>query len=112
MTLQELDFSSEFMLSCLHDETIHGVVVFFDVTFSKTDNKISFSTGPFDKYTHWKQTVFYLDSDLDSKKGDEIHGSIIVNRNEKNPRDLDIFLRTEFVGKRQKINQERLFRLR
>lgn len=33
---------------------------------------LSFSTGPFSKYTHWKQTVFYLQEDLTICAGEEV----------------------------------------
>jgi protein arginine N-methyltransferase 1 len=33
---------------------------------------LHFSTGPFSKYTHWKQTVFYLQEDLTICAGEEV----------------------------------------
>lgn len=41
-------------------------------------------------YTHWKQTVFYMDQVLDLKKGDLIEGSIASRPNAINPREVDI----------------------
>lgn len=73
----------------------------------------SFYSGPRDEYTHWKQTVFYLDQELVANKNESISGTIAVQRNPKNPRDLDIKLSTKFQGKEQAaIEQERLYRLR
>lgn len=112
VTKEELDFESDFELNSTRKDYVHALVCFFDVEFSACDGRIGFSTGPFDKYTHWKQTVFYLDRDLVVNDGDVIRGSIKVNRNERNPRDIDILLRTSHDGSRGQINQQRLYRLR
>ena len=70
-------------------------------------------SGPRDEYTHWKQTVLYLDQELVANKNETISGTIAVQRNPKNPRDLDIKLSTKFEGKEQAaVDQERLYRLR
>lgn len=41
-------------------------------------------TGPESPYTHWKQTVFYLDDYLTVKTGEEIIGTISMKPNVKN----------------------------
>lgn len=35
-------------------------------------------------YTHWKQTVFYLEDYLTVRRGEEISGSMAMKPNEKN----------------------------
>jgi len=35
-------------------------------------------------YTHWKQTVFYLEEYLTVKRGEEIVGTVSMKPNEKN----------------------------
>lgn len=35
-------------------------------------------------YTHWKQTVFYLEDYLTVRRGEEITGSVAMKPNEKN----------------------------
>ena len=66
-----------------------------------------------DDYTHWKQTVFYLDKELVVNRDEKITGTISVCRNAKNPRDLDINLITKHNGKNGgKTEQERFYRLR
>ena len=49
-----------------------------------------FSTGPHTKYTHWKQTVFYLSDDLIVREGEAIKCEIDNRPNDKNKRDLDV----------------------
>ncbi|MBE3043356.1 hypothetical protein IMZ48_12460, partial [Candidatus Bathyarchaeota archaeon] len=44
------------------------------------------------KYTHWKQTVFYLKDVLTVGAGETIDAQMSVRPNEKNRRDLDIDL--------------------
>ncbi len=40
--------------------------------------------------THWKQTVFYLRSKVNVKKGESVEGCIRVVRPKNDPRALDI----------------------
>lgn len=40
--------------------------------------------GPDQHYTHWKQTVFYLDEALTVKKGEEISGTFAMTPNQRN----------------------------
>merc|ERR1719205_240828 len=75
------------------DDYIHAFVSFWDCTFSKCHTRVNFTTAPWAEYTHWKQTVFYLDTSLMVNKGQKINGFIKVHHNEKNPRDLDITLK-------------------
>ena len=42
------------------------------------------SPGPESPYTHWKQTVFYMEDYLTVKTGEEIFGTITMKPNAKN----------------------------
>lgn len=94
------------------DDYLHALVCWFDVVFAATKDKLSFSTGPHSKYTHWKQTVFYLDEPLVVYKGEVLYGEINVKRNAVNPRDLDILLSIDFQGKYPYKKVARPYRLR
>lgn len=110
---EDQDFTTEFSLRVTRDDMVHAIVTYFDIDFSAGHKKIFFSTGPHAKYTHWKQTVFYLKEDLAVTKGDEIKGVYSMTRNAKNPRDYDIELKIDFEGKSgQEVNTEQFFRLR
>ena len=50
----------------------------------------------FVRYTHWKQTVFYLDDYLTCKKGDEVTGVFSMKPNTRNVRDLDFEIKVGF----------------
>jgi len=107
-----LDFESKFSLTITRSDFVHAVVVYFNVEFSKSHTQVRFSTGPRSPYTHWKQTVFYLQDPMVANKGEQFNGSLKVNRNAKNPRDLDILLTTKLIGKMNKPEISRLYRLR
>lgn len=69
-------------------------------------------TGPFTPETHWKQTVFYTDKDLMLEQDDLIKGTIKVQRNPKNFREIDIFLSSFNVGREKLTQQQRWYYLR
>ena len=80
--------------------------------FLQLHKPLSFSTGPFAKYTHWKQTVFYLKDTITVSAGEEIKGTISSGPNDRNPRDLDISVSLEFEGKNCTYKAAQEFRLR
>jgi protein arginine N-methyltransferase 1 len=109
---EDLDFTAPFQLILDKNEYCHALVSYFDVTFSKTHNKVSFGTGPKDKYTHWKQTVFYLEEEMVGNEGDVVQGTISVKRNGKNPRDIDIAITCSKDGKNPREERTQQYRLR
>lgn len=112
VTKEELDFSSKFELTFNRDDYCHALVAYFDVVFDKTHDKIAFSTGPKAHYTHWKQTVFYLDDFTPAGVGEKMTGEITVKRNASNPRDIDIHMKTLHRGKAGTFQNDRHYRLR
>lgn len=108
----DMSFTSPFTIKATRKDIIHAIVVYFDIDFNAAHKKISFSTGPHAKYTHWKQTVFYLQEDLAVNKGEEVHGIITFKPNEINVRDYDITLQVDFENNQQKVHTTQFFRLR
>jgi len=109
---EDLAFKSPFRLVATRDDYCHAFVVSFDIEFSKCHKKIYFSTAPGAPYTHWKQTVFYLDEVLSVKKGEEIRGEWACKPGVKNPRDLDISISYRFKGQYDAIERTQQFFLR
>ena len=72
------------------DGVIHGFVTWFDTLFSHGTNKITLSTSPYKKQTHWKQTLFYVDNPFEVLEGDVISGTINVLKAKENQRELDV----------------------
>jgi protein arginine N-methyltransferase 1 len=111
-TKQDLEFDSVFKLKVERNDYIHGLVAYFECAFTQVHKPIGFSTAPFCRYTHWKQTIFYLEDNLVVCKGEEIEGTISCKPNKKNPRDLDIGVSLDFQGEHSAINKHIQFRLR
>ncbi|VDO93064.1 unnamed protein product [Schistosoma margrebowiei] len=95
ITVPELTFSAPFTLTCKRNDYIQALVTFFNIDFTSCHKPTGFSTGPDERrYTHWKQTVFYLDNGDDDcltvKKGEHINGVMSIKPNERNNlRDSD-----------------------
>lgn len=108
VTSKELDFRSAFEVMVASDGPIHGFVGWFDTVFSRdgeaipvpdsdksignfsTDKLTRFTTGPHDKSTHWKQTLFLLKEPIEAKRGTRIQGEFHCTKNADNERELDI----------------------
>lgn len=90
VTKADLAFLSEFSMVAKRSDYVHALLGYFDITFSCCHKPVYFSTGPADRYTHWKQTVFYLPQDMMVNEGDVIKGRLSCVPNGNNPRDLDI----------------------
>ena len=89
-TTADLAFASPFTLDCRRDDFVHALIAWFDIDFTACHKPIRFSTGPHTKYTHWKQTVFYLREVLTVQQGEQIQGVLENKPNDKNKRDLDV----------------------
>ncbi|QIW95788.1 hypothetical protein AMS68_001306 [Peltaster fructicola] len=89
-TTADLAFSLPFSMNVRRTDYIHAIVAWFDIEFSACHKPVKFSTGPHTKYTHWKQTVFYLQDVLTVEVGEKISGTLSCRPNGNNRRDLDI----------------------
>ncbi len=67
--IEDLDFSNKYELVINRNDNVHALVAWFDIAFDKLPNKVTFTTGPYKKTTHWKQTVFYTEKDLKVYRG-------------------------------------------
>ncbi|MCJ1413112.1 type I protein arginine N-methyltransferase Rmt1 [Ptychographa xylographoides] len=90
VTPADLAFSAPFTLDIRRNDFVHALIAWFDIDFTACHKPIRFSTGPHTKYTHWKQTVFYLREVLTVEQGEQIRGVLTNKPNDKNKRDLDI----------------------
>jgi len=111
VTKEQLDFSSSYELTFFRYDTVHGLLAWFDIYFDKLPNKVEFTTSPFKNLTHWKQTIFYTETDVDVEKGDVLKGSIAVRKSMTNFRELDIKLSCHFSclnGKKDWTQQYKL----
>ncbi|KAL8856747.1 MAG: hypothetical protein Q9178_006705 [Gyalolechia marmorata] len=86
----DLAFGAPFTLDCRRNDFIHALIAWFDIEFTACHKPIKFSTGPHTKYTHWKQTVFYLREVLTVEENEQVHGVLSSKANAIKKRDLDI----------------------
>lgn len=93
--VEDLDFSNNFQLQAMRNELVHAFVTHWTCEFSHCHTRTGFSTAPNAPYTHWKQTVFYLEHDLYCQRGDKITGTFTMKPNGRNKRDLDIMIASE-----------------
>jgi type I protein arginine methyltransferase len=105
-TKDDLDFTSKFKLQANRNDYIHGLVAYFECAFTQIHKPIGFSTSPYARYTHWKQTIFYLQEALTICAGEMITGELSCKPNRKNRRDLDIGLLLNFKGRYSKVDQK------
>ncbi|KAL3822982.1 hypothetical protein ACHAXA_008122 [Cyclostephanos tholiformis] len=112
-TENDLSFASPFRLRAHRSDRVHSFVAYFECAFTRVRQPLGFSTSPFSKYTHWKQTIFYLNDPISVCEGEEITGTIACRPNRKNARDLDISLDINFDGRYSKIISKHVeYRLR
>ncbi|MCJ1470478.1 type I protein arginine N-methyltransferase Rmt1 [Pseudocyphellaria aurata] len=90
VTPADLALKAPFTLACRRSDFIHALIAWFDIDFTACHKPIKFSTGPHTRYTHWKQTVFYLREVLTVEEGEQVRGILESKPNEKKKRDLDI----------------------
>ena len=85
---------------------------FFTIEFTHCHKRVGFSTAPEAPYTHWKQTVFYLEDYLTCTKGEEIQGIFKLRPNPRNARDLDIKISVNFQGELSQIVENNKYKMR
>lgn len=73
---RDVEFNNLYSLKMQYNDNVHALVSWFDTSFSDVENPVVLTTSPMKKYTHWKQSVFYLEKPLSVRKGDELYGSI------------------------------------
>lgn len=96
VTPADLSFRVPYSLTARRSDFIHALIAWFDIEFSACHKPICFSTGPHAKYTHWKQTVFYLRDVLTIEEEEKVSGYLENRPNDKNKRDLDIHISYKF----------------
>jgi len=111
-TKEDIPFNSPFQLQLKRNDYCQALVTFFNIEFSKCHKRVGFSTAPEAPYTHWKQTVFYLDDYLTCKKGEEVTGVFQMKPNTRNIRDLDFEISVNFEGELCSVQETNTYRMR
>merc|ERR1712228_641439 len=111
-TIDDIPFQSTFTLQLKRNDYVQALVTFFNIEFTKCHKRVGFSTAPEAPYTHWKQTVFYLDDYLTCTKGEEIYGVFRLKPNDRNVRDLDFEVDIEFHGELCQLVEQNKYKMR
>uniref|UniRef100_A0A2K6JMF6 type I protein arginine methyltransferase n=1 Tax=Rhinopithecus bieti TaxID=61621 RepID=A0A2K6JMF6_RHIBE len=110
--VEDLTFTSPFCLQVKRNDYVHALVAYFNIEFTRYHKRTGFSTSPESPYTHWKQTVFYMEDYLTVKTGEEIFGTIGTRLNAKNNRDLDFTIDLDFKGQLCELSCSTDYRMR
>ncbi|KAM9591723.1 LOW QUALITY PROTEIN: protein arginine N-methyltransferase 1 [Morphnus guianensis] len=110
--VEELTFTAPFCLQVKRNDYVHALVAYFNIEFTRCHKRTGFSTSPESPYTHWKQTVFYMEDYLTVKTGEEIFGTITMKPNAKNNRDLDFTIDLDFKGQLCELSCSTDYRMR
>ncbi|KAM6033129.1 LOW QUALITY PROTEIN: protein arginine N-methyltransferase 1-like [Chlamydotis macqueenii] len=110
--VEELTFTAPFCLQVKRNDYVHALVAYFNIEFTRCHKRTGFSTSPESPYTHWKQTVFYMEEYLTVKAGEEIFGTITMKPNAKNNRDLDFTIDLDFKGQLCELSCSTDYRMR
>ncbi|KAF6079101.1 PRMT1 isoform 7 [Pan troglodytes] len=110
--VEDLTFTSPFCLQVKRNDYVHALVAYFNIEFTRCHKRTGFSTSPESPYTHWKQTVFYMEDYLTVKTGEEIFGTIGMRPNAKNNRDLDFTIDLDFKGQLCELSCSTDYRMR
>jgi len=112
LEFSDIPFTSNFSLFFKRNDYLHALVSFFTVEFSHCHKRVGFSTSPDHQYTHWKQTVFYLDDYITSKKGEEVTGVFTMKPNDRNVRDMDFEISINFEGELCSVKESNKYKMR
>jgi len=112
VTKEDIPFSSPFTVTMKRNDYVQALVTFFNIEFSMCHKRVGFSTAPEAPYTHWKQTVFYLEDYVTCKKGEELRGNFTMKPNERNKRDLDFEIDVEFRGELCEMSESNKYKMR
>ncbi|RWS03309.1 protein arginine N-methyltransferase PRMT1-like protein, partial [Dinothrombium tinctorium] len=109
---EDLSFTSPFCLIVKRDDYVQAFCTYFSIEFTKCHKKTGFSTSPHDHYTHWKQTVFYIEESLTCKRGEQICGYFTMKPNRNNKRDLDFEIAVDFQGELSELGETYTYKMR
>jgi len=109
---EDLAFKAPFNITLRRDDYVHALIMYFNIEFTKCHKRTGFSTSPDSRYTHWKQTVFYLEDYITAKQGESVTGSFAMKPNDRNNRDLDFDISVEFAGELSSLSESRSYKMR
>lgn len=102
-------FRSFYELKVTRTAKVRSLLAYFDVGFSKSPQRVSFSTSPSAPWTHWNQTVFHLEEALPVRAGESIKGVFAMQPSADNLFELKFDIYLDFEGKEKSITSKQSF---
>lgn len=102
VTASDLNLDAEFSLTPLESVELTALIVWFDVSFDGPEERIVLSTSPFEKETHWAQTIFYLPEPVQLESDLPLKGTFSIKPNQRNHRDQDIVISFTYKGQERR----------
>lgn len=98
----------------VRSESIHALITFFTVEFTKCHVPVLFSTAPTGRSNHWLQTVFFLDlhDSFYVKIGEEATGKLHKICHLDRYDRIDLTIKIECIGKCCCVKEEQNFKLK
>ena len=87
-------------------------MAYFEVEFTHCHTYVGFSTSPYSKDTHWKQTFFFLDDYITAKKDEVINGIFHMKPSTENFRELNVEIDIDFKGEIGNYIEKSKYRVR
>lgn len=109
---EDLNFISKFELNITRDDTIYGLAVWFDIYFLKLNSQVKFTTGPYSRHTHWKQSVLYMKQPIRAKEGSVLSGTISVKKSSVDNRGCGIKVFFNYSDDETSIGYSQLYQMR
>ncbi|XP_017046787.1 protein arginine N-methyltransferase 1 [Drosophila ficusphila] len=108
---QPVVFRSNFLLTVKRPGVINMLVLYFDVGFPAGESKdcVILSTSPKAPWTHWEQTLLYLDEPLYVKANDRVRGVLAMKPATLNNRCMHFDLNISFRGDRTRVESFKSF---
>lgn len=111
-TKADLNFVADYSIRIRRNEAVHGVGVWWDVSFNHGNASLKISTSPFARETHWKQTMFFLRNEvIPAQKEDILFGKIAVQKSTDNPRDIDVKIAFKMDNSEVHFDRSQIYRL-
>ncbi|XP_017036810.1 protein arginine N-methyltransferase 1 [Drosophila kikkawai] len=104
-------FRSNFLLTVQRSGVINLLVLYFDVGFPQGDSPVplKLSTSPLSPWTHWEQTLLYLDEPLFVKANDRVRGVLAMMPDGRDGRCMIFDLNISFRSARTRVESFKSF---
>lgn len=112
LTKDLLEFTTPFELIMQRDDTAHSLVTWFTAEFTKCQTPHIINTAPGSPYTHWEQTVFYMDNCILVKTDERLTGTFGVKRHSRYFRNVDFQINFKFDGSLCELQEENRYYMR